>query len=207
MAYVSADLFQGSGTGAEFLNYSRSYLYSFFKVVKAMGIIKVFLRFALVAIFTIACAISFPCRDSVASCCLQIRNEEGKLLLSAPARENDMFAIRFIHSVALSPVTDFYRIKDCRIFLEKTVYHDFGAGLPHMAEAGQTMKTEGGEIILDGFNRELPEFDVRVGRVAQHALLLYESGKDVEKAREIPFDSLAKPGSALHFGTSRDCGN
>lgn len=153
----------------------------------------------------ILCFLSvFACAQfSRAACCLQVTDENGKVVLNRQADKMKSFAIRFIHSVALSPVTDFYIIKDCKIYLDKTIYHDFGAGLPHMAEPGQTMRTEGGEIILDGFNRELQEFDVRIGRVAKHALLLYED--DSEKAHEVPLDSLSVPGKALNFRISENC--
>lgn len=144
----------------------------------------------------------FP-QQSIAACCLQAVDENGRVVISRPSEALDYFAIRFMHSVALSPVTDYYSIRNCRIYLDKTIYQDFGAGLPHMAEPGQTMRTEGGEIILDGFNRELPEFDVRVGRVARHTLLLYEKGS--ENAQEIPFDALAEPGRTLHFRIAEDC--
>lgn len=133
---------------------------------------------------------------------LQLTDEKGKILYSKNVNENFEFAIRFIHSVAKSPVTDHFIIKDGKIFLDKTIYHDFGAGLPHYPEKGQKMKAEHGSISITGFNREIPELALRVGRVAEHSLLLFGENEDknAQKAiNEIPLASLAKPGSVIMF--------
>lgn len=132
---------------------------------------------------------------------LSLEDESGKRLYSKRAPDNNEFAIRFIHSVAKSPVTDYFIIKDGKIFLDKTVYHDFGAGLPHAPEGGQRMKAQNGEISITGFNREMPDLEVRVGRVADHTLLIFD-GKD--KPEEIPLASIAKPGSVIVFKVRPD---
>lgn len=139
--------------------------------------------------------------------CLVVENDIGKRLFNCPLENGDQFAIRFTHSVALTPVTDYYKIENGKIFLDKTVYKDFGAGLPHAPEDGQKMTTENGEIVISGFNRELPVFEVRVGRVANHELLLFDDasqGKD-KKVTALPLVDLAKPGMALRFSLSNDC--
>lgn len=139
--------------------------------------------------------------------CLIIEDEGGKTLFKWPVRNGSQFAIRFNHSVALSPVTDYYKIENGKIFLDKTVYQDFGAGLPHAPEAGQKMTTGNGEIVISGFDRELPAFEVRVGRIARHRLLLFdrEVSESKNDINEIPFTELAKPGSALRFSLSGSC--
>lgn len=137
---------------------------------------------------------------------LVLKNEAGKVLFSCPADEGFSFGIRYIHSVARSPVEDWFRVRRHVIFLEKTVYQDFGAGLPHNPEPGQTMSAGQGHIVISGYDRALPSFDVRVGRIARHTLLLPRpetaSGvahKGADTVREIPLDSLARPGSAVTF--------
>ena len=67
---------------------------------------------------------------------LVLKNADGAVLFSCPAREGLSFGIRYIHSVAKSPVEDWFRVSQQTIFLEKTVYQDFGAGLPHTSGAG-----------------------------------------------------------------------
>ncbi len=127
---------------------------------------------------------------------LALVNDNGKILFKQAIRNNDQFAIRFTHSVAKTPVTDYFMIRDGKIFLDKTIYHDFGAGLPHAPEDGQKMKAEHGEISITGFNREIPDLEVRVGRIANHKLLLFQKSG---KTREIPLKKLSKPGSVIIF--------
>lgn len=138
---------------------------------------------------------------------LLLEDEKGDILYSVPLNEGGNFAIRFIHSVAKSPVTDHFIIKEGKIFLDKTIYHDFGAGLPHAPENGQTMKAENGEISITGFNRELPYLAIRVGRVADHTLILFESAKPEAvnaMAGEVPLDKLATPGTVIIFKIKED---
>lgn len=138
---------------------------------------------------------------------LVLKNADGAVLFSCPAREGLSFGIRYIHSVAKSPVEDWFRVSQQTIFLEKTVYQDFGAGLPHTPGPGQTMSTGDGHIVISGYHKALPSFDVRVGRIAQHTLLLpLEDAAEGKSARgmtrEIPLAELAPPGSAVTFTLS-----
>lgn len=130
---------------------------------------------------------------------LLLKNEAGDPLLSIPVNNGSRFAIRYLHSVAKTPVTDFFLVKDGAIWLDKTVYHDFGAGLPHNPEGGQTMSQRNGELIISGYNRKLPQFALRVGRIARHTLLIFKDSANENVAEEIRLDSLAAPGAAISF--------
>lgn len=127
---------------------------------------------------------------------LVLSDSTGKELLTVPMDEGDEFAIRYIHSVAKSPVEDWFSVEGSTIFLEKTVYQDFGAGLPHEVDEGQVMDFGNGHISISGFHRPLPTFDQRVGRIANHTLLLEQ---DDGKKREIPLNTLVRPGQAITF--------
>lgn len=133
-------------------------------------------------------------RDGVV---LRVRDTDGTLLLTAPLPHGAEFGIRFIHSVARSPVEEWFCAKDGNIALSRTIYKDFGAGLPHEALEGQRMVFADGHMEISGYTLLLPRLDVRVGRVAQHELLLpaVASGP----FRIVPFSTLAPPGAALTF--------
>ena len=131
---------------------------------------------------------------------LELRDARGALLWSAPAREGTTFAIRYRHSVALTPVEDWFAVVNGVIELQRSEYQDFGAGLPHAPEQGQSMRVEGGRVIMDGYHRPLPSFDVRVGRVARHMLLLDDADG---RRMAVPLDSLARPGQVITFGLGR----
>lgn len=123
---------------------------------------------------------------------LVLRDGDGATLLSLP--DPGCFAIRYIHSVALSPVEDWFAVVPGGVELRRSVYRDFGAGLPHEPGPGQVMTFGDGCVILDGLRVFLPSLDVRVGRVARHALL-WDDASGVR--REAPLADLAAPGRAV----------
>lgn len=132
---------------------------------------------------------------------LEVANEEGERIVAFEVNPKCGFAIRYTHSVALSPVTDYFTIRGGEIWLRKTEYSDFGAGLPHNPEDGQKMRFEDGKVIIENYNRKVSPFYVRVGRIANHKLLFLE-GSDSDGcavAKILPLDKLAEPGKALKF--------
>lgn len=126
--------------------------------------------------------------DSLFLCLLDENHHE---LLSVPMRENSQFGLRYRHSVATTLVEEWFFVVKDGIVLDRTVYHDFGAGLPHNPEKGQKMECLNGTIQISNYHRKLPQFDVRVGRIAEHTLLLPQ--------KEIPLDSLSAAGKAITF--------
>lgn len=127
---------------------------------------------------------------------LRVTDAGGKTRILLPFGNGSVFGIRYIHSVARSPVTDWFAVSDGCLYLEKTEYQDFGAGLPHMPEGGQRMSTGNGKVVISGFHRALPRFDLRVGRIARHTLLLPAAGGGWH---ELPLNRVAPPGAALTF--------
>lgn len=126
---------------------------------------------------------------------LTLKDRDGKELYCVPAQNGSEFAIRYTHSVALTPVTDYFVIRDNAIWLDKTEYEDFGAGLPHAPEDGQIMHTEKGKISISGYKKRLDSFQLRVGRVAGHQLLV----KIGNESRTVPLEKISEPGSAITF--------
>lgn len=151
------------------------------------------------SIFCLLCLL--PGASAAASCAiLELDDDKGACLRQIRLDPKRGFAIRYIHSVALSPVTDYFDIKGKDIVVARTEYMDFGAGLPHAPEKGQKMRAENGHIIIDDINLVMPEFTLRVGRVARHTLLLPNAhGFD-----ELPLAEIAAPGAAVTFKI-RDC--
>lgn len=103
---------------------------------------------------------------------LILRNgETGKLIAAYPVKNGDQFSITFIHSVNNSPVTDIYEIRSGSIFVIKTVYYSFGAGVQTQIEEGQTLEYgEDGSMVVSGFERKMPKLSYIVGTVSDHVL-------------------------------------
>ena len=91
----------------------------------------------------------------------------------------DTFSVGFIHSVNKSPVTDHYELRRDGIYVVKTVYYGFGAGVQTEIEDGQTLEYgDDGSMIVSGFNRKIPDLRYIVGTVSDHTLTLRD-GKEI----------------------------
>lgn len=137
---------------------------------------------------------------------LVLTNADGQILYSHPVNNGSSFAIQYTHSVAQTPVTDYFIIKNDEIWLDRTVYHDFGAGLPHSPENGQKLTQKHGQLVLEGYNQRLPQFTLRIGRVAGHKLLIFKqnpaNNQEITDV-EIPLNKLAKAGSCITFSVEK----
>ena len=93
-------------------------------------------------------------------------------------KEGDEFSVTFIHSVNKYPLTDVYEIRDHKIYVIRTIYNNFGAGVQTEIEAGQTLTyDENGEMVVSGFDKEMPYLSYIVGTVSDHTLTLH--GKEI----------------------------
>ena len=96
-----------------------------------------------------------------------------------PLREGGVFSVGFIHSVNKSPLTDFYKISGGKIYVEKTIYYGFGAGVQTEIEEGQTLEYgEDGSMIVSGFHKEMPDLLYIVGTVSDHTLVI-NGGREI----------------------------
>lgn len=103
---------------------------------------------------------------------LTLRNAgTGELYARYSVRDGDWFSIKFIHSVNKFPLTDYYRIEDREIYVEKTVYYNFGAGVQTELEDGQDLTYgEDGSMIVSGFHTRMDQLQYIVGTVSDHWL-------------------------------------
>ncbi len=115
---------------------------------------------------------------------LILRNgDTGKIIAAYPVKDGDGFSITFIHSVNNTPVTDIYEIRGYGIFVIKTIYYSFGAGVQTQIEEGQTLEYgEDGSMIISGFEREMQNLSYIVGTVSDHVL---EIGGEKVSLREL----------------------
>lgn len=115
----------------------------------------------------------------------------GRVVFRARMAEREEFVIAFTHSVNRRPVHDTLRADGGRLVIVKSRFDHFGAGMPDASDAAGTLR-----VLPDGWieytvGRTVEEVTVRVGRVADHRLLL--------KGRDIPLTGLAPPGSPVSF--------
>ncbi|NLW57000.1 MAG: DUF1850 domain-containing protein [Firmicutes bacterium] len=109
---------------------------------------------------------------SLATPCLILRNgDTGELFRSFPVKEGEEFSVTFVHSVNQTPVTDVYQIKKGKIYVVRTIYYAFGAGVQSELEEGQSLEYgRDGSMIVSGFNRRMEHLSYIVGTVSDHTL-------------------------------------
>lgn len=116
--------------------------------------------------------------------CLYLNNgDTGDLIKAFPIKNGDEFSITFVHSVNKSPVTDVYQILGGKIYVVRTVYYSFGAGVQTEIEEGQTLEYgQDGSMIVSGFNQLMDHLSYIVGTVSDHTLLI---GGETVSLREL----------------------
>lgn len=109
--------------------------------------------------------------------------QADKIIWAQKVKDGADFSIRYLHSVAKTPVIEFFEIKDGKILLTGTEYQSYGAGLPTSAEQGDYIVADD-KFIIKNINQKLPEIMLRVSDYAQHEFIyngktykLYESVK------------------------------
>jgi hypothetical protein len=124
----------------------------------------------------------------------------GRVALCAAMSEEEAFVLRFVHSVNRRPVFDTLRVGRDHVVIAKSRFDTFGAGMPDATTEQGTLSRAADGWYEWTVNRSLSEVVVRVGRVADHTLLL--------KGREIPLTALAEAGSPLALrGSARSLFN
>lgn len=131
--------------------------------------------------YSVAAVIAF-CVTAVILCCAYFGRSEGsklvvcdsetdKVIMQFAVTEGDEFSVEFIHSVNQSPVKDVFVIRDEKIFVDRTVYSAFGAGVQTEIEEGQTLEYDkDGNMVVSGFDIEFPKVKYIVGTVSDHIL-------------------------------------
>ena len=100
----------------------------------------------------------------------------GEEYASYRMRPGDTFSVGFVHSVNKSPVTDCYEVRKDGIYVVKTVYYGFGAGVQTQLEEGQVLEYgDDGSMIITGFNQKMSDLVYFVGTVSDHTLTLNET--------------------------------
>ncbi|WP_129600672.1 DUF1850 domain-containing protein [Anaerophilus nitritogenes] len=79
------------------------------------------------------------------------------------------FSIGYTHSVLLTPVEEFFQIKNKNeLSLYKTIYESFGVGLPYSQQEGD-FEIKNGKFILK-INRDFHDIHLRVSPIPKHWL-------------------------------------
>lgn len=88
--------------------------------------------------------------------------------------DNDYkFSVEFIHSVNKSPVIDYYEYKNNNIYVTKTIYYNFGAGVETELENNEKLSYgDNGEMIISNIDKIINPLIYVVGSVYDHILYI-----------------------------------
>jgi len=116
---------------------------------------------------------------------LIIEKEDGIALISIPIVPGEVFLLRYIHSVDISPVYEvFYADEKRGIIIKETYFKMFGAGMVHWPGRGRIVEKNGWIFIKD-MNITLGEFYLRIGAPSvDHTILI--RGQEIYLSRMIP---------------------
>lgn len=94
-------------------------------------------------------------------------------VLMIPVALDDPVAIEYTHSVFKTQVRDVFKIVEPELLmLEETIYESMGIGLP--TNTTYEFSLTDGKFHIRGINKAMEDILLRVGRIANHMLLVRE---------------------------------
>ena len=110
--------------------------------------------------------------------CLEFRSyPDEKVLRRIPVARGERFSTLITHSIHLSPVYETYRVEgEGAIRLESTRLKDMGWGVPSTFD--NTRRLRDGFLIIEGFDKILPDLPFRVSAVNDAKLLVGDLPED-----------------------------
>ena len=99
-------------------------------------------------------------------------NNSGTEIASFPIDRDGYFYIKFIHSVNMSPVIDYYKFNDKNeIFVYKTIYYNFGAGVETELENNESLSYgSDGSMIIDHIDKKIYPLTYYLSNIFDHKL-------------------------------------
>ena len=122
--------------------------------------------------------------------------QDGSTLLLHKAYEGEMFSVSYIHSVNISPVEEFYRIRQNGIVLVALEFETFGAGMPTDIQPEQSLiRLPTGGMRIESYERHIDDLRYLIGYDVNQTLHI--------GAQQIPLDALAIAGQSVRFAFYR----
>ena len=103
---------------------------------------------------------------------IENKGAPNRTSVSYPISTDDHFSIEFIHSVNNSPVVEYYKIdKNNDIYVYKTKYYNYGAGVPTNIKDNETISYgEDGSMIIDHINKKIDDLYYYLSDIHDHVL-------------------------------------
>ena len=102
------------------------------------------------------------------SCIVLEHVNTGEILYAQAMSPEDELTIGWTHSVELLPWEEVFRIKDNQLYLDRTRFKTYGAGVP--AETAGKSKMEDGWIVYYDLHQPMPELTYSISKRGRHIL-------------------------------------
>lgn len=101
-------------------------------------------------------------------------NDLGTEIANYPINNDGHFYIKFIHSVNMSPVIDYYKFDSNNdTYVYKTIYYNFGAGVETELENDESISYgDDGSMIIDNINKKISPLVYYLSSVYDHKLCI-----------------------------------
>lgn len=140
---------------------------------------KIFSKIIIAAVTTVAAAfILTSCFfDDGKRTLVLFNNDTNKVIETYPIKKGDTFSVEFIHSVNATPVTDYYKFDDQNnIYVFKTVYYGFGAGVQTELNPGEKISYgDDGSMTIYDIDKKIDPLTYFVGTISDHLLRINDS--------------------------------
>lgn len=102
---------------------------------------------------------------------LELNDDGRRCTRRLPAKADEPFAVRFIHSVELHPVNEYFVLdRKGDVVLTGTRYYGFGAGLPTDGGEG-VFSTDGDAFVIRDLHRPIGQLHIRLHPMNEYTVL------------------------------------
>ncbi|WP_248617261.1 DUF1850 domain-containing protein [Natroniella sulfidigena] len=148
-----------------------------------------FSKKSVVIIVTIMVVVSFFLLEDEL---LVIKDGAENIRWEVASQDELEFAIGYLHSVAKTPVWEFFKIKDGQLYLVATEYQSYGAGLPFLDQNNHSIQDD--KFKIEEIDQRLDYIPLLIGNETEHKFLIegqeYELYKVVEPTKRVKIDLI-----------------
>ncbi|WP_408954971.1 DUF1850 domain-containing protein [Natroniella sp. ANB-PHB2] len=123
---------------------------------------------------------------------LVIKDGTGDIRWEVASQDGLEFAIGYLHSVAKTPVWEFFQVKEGQLYLIGTEYQSYGAGLPFSDKDNYSIRDD--KFKIKGIDKKLECISLLIGNKTEHKFLIenkeYELYKVVEPMKRVKIDLI-----------------
>ncbi|MCC5912179.1 MAG: DUF1850 domain-containing protein [Clostridiaceae bacterium] len=122
---------------------------------------------------------------------------EEEILYQTFTQPQELFSVRWVHSVSKQPVIETYKInKDYTVGMHEMLFTENGPNLPHGPEGGTKWEIKNGVFRVYNYDLIFEKVPVRIGQVIANHTLVYRD-------KEVVLKDIDRPGGFVHIRVNK----